>query len=160
MIGIHLRIDQGQLRKLSDKLASWERKRVLHQTVEEVAGLLKDVLGEYPEQRSVSRRSAFGVTFFSDRQRRWFFAALRSGELSLPYSRTGALRDGWKLEPLGKNEVGLINEVPYAGYVMGKASQSRMMRMIGWKTVESVLKKYRPRVGRVALQNIRTWLNS
>jgi hypothetical protein len=33
-----------------------------------------DVLATYPPQKSVTRKKAYGVSFFSDRQRRWFFA--------------------------------------------------------------------------------------
>jgi hypothetical protein len=158
LIGVRLWYKTGQLEKLRDKLDSFKRKQVVHQTLDEVAKLLAEELRRYPPQRHVSRREAYDVTFFSDRQRRWFFAALNSGELELPYSRTDALRDGWHLENLGSDGVGLINEVSYAGYVMGKRTQSRMMKLIGWIPVESIIKKYRPNIGRVAIQSIRAWL--
>jgi hypothetical protein len=158
LIGIHLRYASAQLQKITDKLDGFKRKQVLHQTLEEVGKLLMDDLKQYPPQRHVSRAQAYGQTFSSDRQRRWFFAALASGELQLPYSRTNTLADAWKLEPLGSEGVGLINEAPYAGLVMGKGTQARMMKLIGWPTVESVLKRYRPRIGRVAMQSILKWL--
>lgn len=89
--------------------------------------------------RYVSRKAAYGSTFVSEKQRRWFFAALRSGELEIPYKRTGALRRAWRV--VGAGRTGFIaNDRPGAGFVMGDI-QSRHEGLVGWKKVEEVLQK-------------------
>ena len=155
MIGIRLTYRQGQYERIADILSEGERGRVLGQTVGAVGELLHEKVREYPRQRYVSRRAAYGVTFFSARQRRWFFAALRSGELQIPYGRTGRLRDGWRIEERSTKEVGLVNEVAYAPYVMGAGTQSRHERAVGWQTVQDIIDGHRGHIGRVGLAAIR-----
>ena len=50
--------------------------------------------------RYVTRKSAYGVSFFTDKQRRWFFWALRTGQID-PGSgtRTGKTSEAWKAVP-------------------------------------------------------------
>ncbi len=47
--------------------------------VDDVSEYFLNVLREYPPQKSITRKAAYGVSFFSDKQRRFFFAALKSG---------------------------------------------------------------------------------
>lgn len=95
-------------------------------------------LKHYPAQRSVSRQSAYGVPFFSDKQRGWFFANLKSGGLRIPYSRTSTLKAGWEMKG-GDYSKRITNSVPYATLVMGDAGQSRHPAKIGWRKVGKVL---------------------
>lgn len=76
----------------------------------------------YPDNRRV------GQPFKSDKQRRWFFAALRKGQISVPYQRTGTLGRGWRYDA-GASSV--VNTVPYAGQVMGD-DQSDYFGNKGW----------------------------
>lgn len=101
---------------------------------------------QQPAQKHVSRADAYpdapaGPGWFSDKQRRWFFAALASGELQTPYNRTGTLARGWKLEKVGDN-LALVNDVPYAVYVQGFAFQSRHERLVGWRNVRDLTEAY------------------
>jgi len=157
MIGISVTYSTGEFQRLSRKLSDFERRQVLHQTVEEVGAFLLPKLKKYPPRRYVSRKAAYGRTFFSDRQRRWFFAALRSGELSIPYGRSGTLAAGWEVQPVGTQEVRLVNSVGYAGYVMGD-TQSRHEKLVGWRTVRQYVREYGGQIGRIALTVIRAWL--
>jgi hypothetical protein len=107
---------------------------------------LEVVRNEQPPYRYVSRADAYpdapaGPGFFSDKQRRWFFAALASGELNIPYNRTGTLAAGWKLEKAGDNFT-LVNDVPYAPYVQGFSGQSRHEGMVGWKRINQIIESY------------------
>ncbi len=107
---------------------------------------LEVIREEQPAQKHVSRADAYpdapaGPGWFSDRQRRWFFAALASGELVTPYNRTGTLAAGWKLEKAGDNYT-LVNDVPYAPYVQGFAFQSRHEALVGWKNINQVIQSY------------------
>lgn len=104
---------------------------------------LRDRLQKYPKpQKSIRRRVAFPETgdgFFTEKQRRWFWWALRTGRLRLPYKRTGALRQGWQFIQGGAGSV-LINETHYAKFVQGDGTQSRQLGLGGWRTIENVIK--------------------
>ena len=97
-----------------------------------------------PGYRYVSRAAAYpdapaGPGWFSDRQRRWFFAALRRGAISIPYVRTGTLEGNWKVMPFGSRDHIVVNDTPYAGFVMGDQEQSRHEGMAGWKKLQSIV---------------------
>ncbi len=160
MIGIKIEIDQGQFQRLTAKLASFERQQVVHQTVHDTAVFMQGKMREYPPQISVTRAQAYGQTFQNDKQRRWFFAALRRGELTIPYKRTGHLADMWRVWEPAKNQAVLTNDTSYAGLVQERGKQSRMMTIIGWRTVSYWLQRYSSEIGRVALSNIRRWIES
>jgi hypothetical protein len=157
MITIHVEYNQGQFRKLRDKLDGFERKQVYHQSVGDVAKFMIGKFQVYPPYRYVSRRQAYGVTFFTDRQRRWFFAALRSGELQIPYARTQRLRYGWRSTTYAPGQIRIVNDVPYTRYVQSKPEQSRMMRLIGWDTAEDTMDRYEGEIGRVAFRRVDQW---
>lgn len=106
----------------------------------EVADYLQNVFRTYPPRKSVTRRAAYGVTWFSDKQRKWFFAALRSGEIDVPYKRTQALRNSWRIIGKGEDKI-LVSENEAAVWTMSDEKQSRHERMVGWKTVSTIIKE-------------------
>ena len=67
-IGLRFEYNQAQFKSLSKKLDSFERKDVLGQTLGEVGEFMRGKLKEYPSYRYVSRKAAYGVSFFSDKQ--------------------------------------------------------------------------------------------
>lgn len=93
---------------------------------------------EEPRPKRVTRRAAYGQSFFTDRQRRWFFWALKKGELNTPYHRTGHLAASWQVKTSPADAV-FSNIAPYAPVVIGFAFQSRHEKMVGWKTVTQLL---------------------
>jgi hypothetical protein len=102
----------------------------------------------YPAEKSISRTQAYGTPFFTDKQRRYFFWALRKGIITVPYRRTNNLRDNWVIIGQGLNEM-VVNETPYAGLVMGDNEQSRMSRQIGWKTLAQRLRENEQKLAKV-----------
>lgn len=120
------------------------------QVTSDVGEFVRGKLQRYPPYKYVSRRTAYGVPFFTDRQRRWFFAALRSGELQIPYVRTRTLRNSWVLADAPGGDMVLRNITPYAGYVQKESSQSRMMRLRDWTTEERVVTENAAGIGRTA----------
>lgn len=148
LIGIDIRGIEP-LKKYLDNLAKAE---IAKRAAEETAKYLVDVLKLYPPQTYVSRADAYpdapaGPGWFSDKQRRWFFAALASGELNLPYQRTQTLARNWQIVGTGDNII-IVNETPYADYVQG-SGQSRMSAKIGWKTLDFILKERQDRITRI-----------
>lgn len=161
-VGLRFEYDQTQFKALSDKLDSFERKDVLGQTLGEVAEFMQGKLRDYPPYRYVSRKAAYGVSFFSDRQRRWFFAALAEGRIKPGQNnRTGALGEGWRIQQSGPKQLDLVNEVPYAVYVQGTITQqARQPRMAGWKSITVWLRTFKSEIGRVGMRNLDRWIKS
>lgn len=92
-----------------------------------------DYLKQYP-----ARFSGQGPGFKSERQRRWFFAALRAGQISVPYQRTGILGRGWRVTAQGNGQIGVTNNIEYTKWVQVQSSQARIHQG-RWRTVEEAI---------------------
>lgn len=98
-----------------------------------IAEYMIKVYRNYPPYKYVSRKRAFGKTFESEKQRRYFFWALKNGIIRIGNHRTHRLSRGWKQQGSGQKSI-IINEVPYSPFVQGdEFIQSRMMGLIGWE---------------------------
>lgn len=118
----------------------------------------KTFMREYPPRRNITRASVYGEPFVSDKQRRWFFAALRDGSLMVPRTRTMTLAKSWNegsgVQVEADRIVGTIgsnaNLAPYNMYVQSSEKQSMFMAALGWKTEEdmkaAVVPKFRQMV--------------
>jgi hypothetical protein len=91
-----------------------------------------------PAQNYVTRQAAYGVTFFTAKQRRWFFASLKDGNINVPYKRTGGMMANWRMEGTGRLSF-LANDAPGVDFVVGEG-QSRHEAAVGWKKVSQTLK--------------------
>lgn len=110
--------------------------------VDEVSKYLLGVFKKYvPENHEPTRAQAYPETgdgFFSDKQRRWFFWALRTGRLQLPYHRTRGMERGWVQLGRGAKSI-IINETAAAYYTMDDQGQARYSKLVGWKTVGQII---------------------
>lgn len=121
---------QAKLAKLPDA--------VQDMAIDEVADYLLNVLKQYPPPNYVTRARAYGQTFQSAKQRKWFFWALDNGFINVPYRRTQGLARGWK--KLGKGRDALLaNETEAAQFTMGDGTQSRHEKLVGWKTLSVII---------------------
>lgn len=78
--------------------------------------------------------------FKSDKQRRFFFAALRSGQIQVPYRRTGTLGRRWTstVEQTPGDLIGTVgNNTIYGPYVMDPERQAWMHKGV-WQTTQDV----------------------
>lgn len=62
--------------------------------------------------------------FVSDKQRRYFFAALKDGRITVPYRRTYDLQDAWQFVPQG-NDGDVVNESPHARWTIVKGQRAK-----------------------------------
>ena len=116
-----------------------------------VAKALIDIMqSSQPPPKYISRRQAYGETFVSDRQRKWFFWALDSGSISVPYRRTQEMRKAWKQIGHGVNSL-IANESPGAEFVVGDKHQSRHEALVGWKTTGMTIEQHMPKIEKVAI---------
>lgn len=137
------------LAELQAKLAKLP-KEAQGAMIDEVNAYMLNVMRAYAPYKSVTRRQAYDdETFFSDKQRRFFFAALNDGRIQIPYRRTQTLSRGWKVLDKGTKSL-IYNEVSYAKYVQDAEQQARMMGMIGWKGYQALLKERMAKILQVA----------
>lgn len=110
------------------------------QIVADVGAYAEGVLAErQPDPKYVTRKAAYGKSFFTAKQQRYFFWALKNGVIDVPYNRTGTLSAGWKVRyNLGAGYATITNSVPYAPYVQG-IMQSRHEKLVGWKRVVDII---------------------
>ena len=106
---------------------------------EETADLLIEKLGKEPGNKYVTRKKAYGKSFFTQRQRRWFFASLRDGKIGVPYRRTLTISQSWVKHGAGEN-VYLANQAEGAQWVIGP-TQSRHEKLVGWKKYEDIVRQ-------------------
>jgi hypothetical protein len=96
-------------------------------------------LRHYPSYRHVSRKRAYGMTFSSEKQRRWFFA--NGGADMIGNHRTGNTKNAWKaVKSSGGYKLSLQNNTPGAYYTMSDKGQARQPAMVGWRKVSEVVK--------------------
>lgn len=108
------------------------------QVVQDVGAYGLKVLEEEPPQRYVTRTQAYGVPFFSQRQRRWFFWAINNGEISVPYRRTHQMAKAWTFKASSEDGT-FTNPASGAPFVYGVQTQSRHEKLVGWKTIKQFL---------------------
>ena len=104
----------------------------------------------YPEEKRLTRASIYGSAFKSNRQRRYFFYALRQGEKGeggirvpyrrgkLPQSQTFSKR--WTIAMSNEGltaEIG--NNATYGPLLMASGRQSLYAKAVGWRTTEAIL---------------------
>lgn len=100
---------------------------------------VKNEAAKYPSQKPAVASAAFN--FVSDKQRRWFFWALNSGQIQVPYRRSRQLGNSWTVKKRGQTDAVVGTAVPYAPYVHGDSEQSGMMAAIGWPTTSEIVNR-------------------
>ena len=110
--------------------------------------MLNVMQSDQPPPNYVSRTQAYGQPFSSDKQRRWFFWALNSGQISVPYHRTQELSKGWHI--VNRGLLGyLVNRTPGASYVLGERNQANQPRLVGWKKASQQIQERISKINKV-----------
>lgn len=103
----------------------------------------------YPPQSGATRKSVYNKTFKTDKQRRFFFYALKKGIIQLPYRRKlgGGLAGAWTVRAFDQGlSVEIGNNTSYGPLVQGQGRQSLYHKAGGWATDEAVLERETPAV--------------
>ena len=131
------------MERIVGNLTNFASLRPVKNAVRKSGVRVKAVLARYPPQKRVTIAAAGG--WKSEKQRRWFFAALRSGSINVPYQRTSTLGRGWNVKEADSGLTAIVNNgVAYGGYVQGPTQQTAMMSAIGWKRTDEVAKQEFP----------------
>jgi hypothetical protein len=118
-------------------------------------------LRHYPAYKFVSRKAAYGYSFVSDKQRRWFFANLREGNIHPGQdNRTGATAAAWQFKPTGAGAFQVSNDAPGAPWTMGNETQARQPAMVGWRKWGEVVQSNLKGAFRHAQAQVKAWLKT
>lgn len=85
----------------------------------------------------------FKMIFKSDKQRRFFFSALRSGRIQVPYRRTGKLKANWRFSSLPGSEIftaSIYNNLDYRPFVQGFVREQARIHRGRWQSQEEIEK--------------------
>ena len=145
-------LPRGTMRTALDAIAQWligdSQKGLMH-----------------PEPyKYVSRKSAYGFAFFTDKQRRWFFWALGEGIINPGQNnRTGNSTGAWTYKPTETNKgysYVLMNDTPGAYYTRSDKGQARQPAKVGWLKVSAVVAKNMAGALRAARAAVKLYLQS
>ena len=141
------------LDKLVKKLDNLAQLKTVAAAIKAGALHIKGKIAKYPPRRDVPQ------PFKSERQRRWFFAALRSGEIEVPYRRgqspgSEALGRKWTVKTRDNGLTAIVgNNVSYGPFVQGE-QQASFMAARGWKTTDTVAQEEGDRVNELVAQAV------
>jgi hypothetical protein len=108
---------------------------------------LVNVLQQQPTPKHVSRRTAYPEVggWFSEKQRKWWFANLNKGTVDTPYRRTQSLRRGWKKYGRGNDAI-VANETPGAFWAHDDQRQARQLGLVGWQKISVIIRDHMDRL--------------
>jgi hypothetical protein len=107
----------------------------------------------------VSRKAAFGFSFFTDKQRRWFFAALNDGRIDPGSGERHDTTRGWKMVgTAGGSNYRLTTNKPSAIWTMSDNRQSRQAAKVGHRKVSDVVRSNMAGALRAAVTAVNNWI--
>lgn len=131
MVDLSVKIDVSDVLAA---LAALDPKALEHAIANAVADeVVLPKLAKYPG------RSGKKMQFVSERQRRFVMASIRSGDIRVPYHRTGRLSGSWQKQPISGG-LALVSRLDYAPYVVGDGEQAAYHKGT-WDTVADVADK-------------------
>lgn len=97
-------------------------------------------LKHYPPYKYVSRKTAYGQTFVSDKQRRYVMAMIKEGKITPGVAnRTGLQADSWSIKQTNPGRRTILNTAPGSVYTMGNNTQANQPRLVGWRKMKAVI---------------------
>jgi hypothetical protein len=114
------------------------KKAVMFAISEYIVGDDSHGLRHETPYKYVTRKSAYGFTFFTEKQRRWFWA--NGGPEMIGNNRTHAMSKAWDFTDQGGwDRVSIFNQTPGVQYVMGN-NQARQPAKVGWRKAVDVIR--------------------
>ena len=160
MLSDGIRLDYSDIAKAAAKVEGGARVMVenVKRATDESLAFAQNFIAKYPPKSSGKR-----MVFQSEKQRRWFFWALRTGEIEVPYRRTGTLGKSWTTDVRATSDSirGVLGNVrPYAPYVQDEELQAQMHKG-HWPTVQMLLRAPAARMSQFfnqAMERTKEWL--
>lgn len=110
-----------------------------------------------PAYKYVSRKSAYGQTFVSEKQRRWFWA--NGGPDMIGNNRTHEISNAWEMKVRDSSwtHVSVENGADGVGWVMG-LGQARQPAKVGWRDILKVIQDNMTGAMNAAQDAVNDWL--
>lgn len=142
MIDIRVRKNPQNLEQVINDAPRNARGRMTKAASVYLIGNERRGLKHYPTYRYVTRKKAFGRSFFSKAQRGKVMAMIREGLITpgVP-RRTFAIRNAWKIREDGVRTL-VYNDAKGVNYVMGN-DQSRHEKLAGWRQDSEIVESNR-----------------
>ena len=142
------------LDSLLSKLSKLSELRQLTGGLKLVAAHIIGIMQQYPP-----RRLGVKQPLKTERQRRYFFWALKAGKIQVPYQRGSSpgsrnLKQQWRVVVETPTRVVAENKTKYARLVQKAGEQSFYHKQNGWITDEEALAKARPLAVTVIRQRV------
>lgn len=131
------------LRELMQEVSELIAFKVVRDTMEVAVERVRTQIAVYP-----SPPSGYHMVFKSDKQRRFFFAALRDGRITVPYRRTGTLGRRWttSVSNSGMDIRGEVGNVTNYGPFVQSAESQAPIHQGRWRTAERVVQEMEPQI--------------
>lgn len=140
-------VPHGAVKVSLDALADW------------FIGSPKHGLRHAPSYRYISRKKAYGESFVSDKQRRWFWA--NGGPDMIGNNRSGATENGWYKKPSnGGYGIDLGNKALGAYWTQDNEGQAAQPALVGWRKVMQNISDNMTGAMRHANAAVGKWLKS
>lgn len=132
------------LRELMQEVNELIAFKVVRDTMEVAVERVRTQIAVYPSPPS----SGYHMVFKSDKQRRFFFAALRDGRITVPYRRTGTLGRRWttSVSNSGLDIRGEVGNVTNYGPFVQSAESQAPIHQGRWRTAERVVEEMEPQI--------------
>lgn len=126
--------------------------------IAEIATHIKSVIATYPPQRPGRKQP-----FKTDKQRRFFFAALREGRIEVPYRRgqspgSEAMGRRWTIQFRDNGLTAIVgNNASYVHVVHDSEEQSHFHQQGGWKTDRQIATQESRNAQRILSKHYQRW---
>lgn len=155
---INMKVDPRQLERIQQMLKDLPKGAisvVVPAVNEYIIGDESHGLKHEPSYNFVDRTSAYGFPFFTDKQRKWFFANLDNLNVGQD-NRSGRFSAGWKVRGDLYRQT-TYNDVPYGHWLMGE-DQARQPALVGWRKISMVIASNMKGAIRHAYAKLGEWL--
>jgi len=138
-----INVNADELIRKFTKLSQFKN---LTKSLKTAAGYVKNKIEQYPSTGNKPPQG-WASKRWTDKQRRWFWANFKKGNLKLPYRRTNELRSGWRIRTAkGGFSVSVSNPVKHGKYTQSPKKQTAYHAQTGWKTTTQVANEERDTV--------------
>lgn len=137
----------------------------MHETMHRAAEIVRKKVATEPEPFVQDRKRWW---FGNARKRKWFFQAVRSGEIRTPYRRTHALANAWQTAVTRDGQAlegHITNDRPEAPWVQAKqaiggAGPQARIHQKRWITEEAAVARTQGEVNTLFVADAERWLEA
>lgn len=111
-------------------------------------------LKKYPPYKWITRKSAYGQTFVSDKQRRFVMAQIREGKIApgAPH-RTGNFQRSWEKRG-NSTQTRIVGELPHSSW------PDRLAQKVGWRKIEEIIESNMKGAMQAANRVVAAWIKA